>query len=160
MQAENPVFAGIGAAGLAYSPDGEIIASAVKDGKLKLWNAHTGALEKVITVNADSWIIGINFSPNGRAIATVNADKSIKIIDLATGEILKNLVGHTAEVNAVSFSPDGEYLVSASRDSTLKLWNAETLNFKELVKRGCSLLENYLEYTPKLPQEQKQLCQP
>jgi WD40 repeat protein len=148
-----------GGLAVAYSPDGQIIASAGKDGKLKLWNAHTGVLEKVITVNADSWIFGINFSPNGREIATANADKTIKIIDLATGEILKNLVGHTAEVNAVSFSPNGEYLVSASRDSTLKLWNAETLSFNELVQRGCSLLENYLTYTPTLSSEQKQLCQ-
>jgi WD40 repeat protein len=147
-----------GGLAVAYSPDGKQIASAGKDGKVKLWNAQTGILEKVITVNVDSWIYGINFSPNGRAIATANADKTIKIVDLESGEILKNLVGHTAEVNAVSYSPNGEYLISASRDNTLKLWNAETLTFNELVQRGCNLLENYLEYTPTLTPDQKQLC--
>ena len=90
-----------GGLAVVYTPDGKQIASAGKDGKVKLWNAQTGILEKVITVNVDSWIYGINFSPNGRAIATANADKTIKIVDLESGEILKNLVGHTAEVNSI-----------------------------------------------------------
>jgi WD40 repeat protein len=147
-----------GGLAVAYSPDGKQIASAGKDGKLKLWNAQTGTLEKVIIVNAESWIYGINFSPDGKAIATANADKTIKIMDLGSGELLKNLTGHIAEVNTVSYSPNGKYIISGSRDNTLKLWDAETLTFNQLVDRGCSLLENYLEYTPTLPRDQKQLC--
>ena len=34
--------------------------------------------------------------------------------------------GHTANISALSFSPDGRYLVSASEDSTLKIWNPQT----------------------------------
>jgi WD40 repeat protein len=147
-----------GGLAVAYSPDGKQIGSAGKDGKLKLWNAQTGALEQVITVTADSWIYGMNFSPDGKAIAIANADKTVKIMDRASGEMLKTLSGHTAEAYAVSYSPDGKTIVSASRDNTLKLWNAETLNFNELVQRGCSLLRNYLEYTPTLTPEQKQIC--
>ena len=147
-----------GGLAVAYSPDGNQIGSAGKDGKVKLWNSQTGLLEKVITIGDGSWIYGINFSPNGKAIATANADKTVKIVDLASGELLKTLSGHTAEVNAVSYSPNGENIISASRDNTLKLWKAETLNFNELVQRGCGLLENYLEYTPTLPSEQKQIC--
>ena len=147
-----------GGLAVAYSPDGSQIGSAGKDGKVKLWNSQTGLLEKVITIGDSSWIYGINFSPNGKAIATANADKTVKIVDLASGELLKTLSGHTAEVNAVSYSPNGENIISASRDNTLKLWKAETLNFNELVQRGCGLLENYLEYTPTLPSEQKQIC--
>ena len=147
-----------GGLAVAYSPDGKQIASAGKDGKLKLWNAQTGTLEKVIIVNAESWIYGINFSPDGKAIATANSDKTIKIMDLDSGELLKNLTGHTAEVNTVSYSPNGKYIISGSRDNTLKLWDAETLTFNQLVDRGCSLLENYLEYTPTLSADQKQLC--
>ncbi len=147
-----------GGLAIAYSPDGKQIASAGKDGKLKLWNAQTGLLEQVIIVGDGSWIYGISFSPDGKAIATANADKTVKIIDLASGEFLKTSSGHTAEVYAVSYSPNGKNIVSASRDNTLKLWNAETLNLDALVQRGCALLDNYLEYTPTLPRDQKQIC--
>ena len=34
--------------------------------------------------------------------------------------------GHGANISALAFSPDGQYLVSASEDATLKLWNPET----------------------------------
>jgi WD40 repeat protein len=34
--------------------------------------------------------------------------------------------GHTAEVDSVSFSPDGNYLLTASHDGTIRLWSAKT----------------------------------
>jgi WD40 repeat protein len=34
--------------------------------------------------------------------------------------------GHGANISALAFSPDGKYLVSASEDATLKLWNPAT----------------------------------
>ncbi len=147
-----------GGLAVAYSPDGKQIGSAGKDGNLKLWNAQTGALEQVIPVKADSWIFGMTFSPDGNAIAAANADKTIKIMDRTSGKLLKTLSGHSAEAYALAYSPDSKSIVSASRDNTLKLWNAETLNFNELVQRGCNLLDNYLESTPTLPLEQKQIC--
>jgi len=144
---------------IAYSPNGKQIASAGKDSNLKLWNAQSGLLEKKIIVNNNFWIFGISFHPDGNVIATANADKTIKIVDLATSELLKTLKGHSSEVNAVTYSPDSKYIVSGSRDNSVKLWNAETLNFDQLVQRGCSLLKNYLEYkTPPATPEQKQIC--
>jgi WD40 repeat protein len=40
-----------------------------------------------------------------------------------TGESLLTLRGHTNYVETVRFTPDGQYLVSASLDKTVKLWN-------------------------------------
>jgi WD40 repeat protein len=36
------------------------------------------------------------------------------------------LVGHSARVLGIAFSGDGRFIVTASRDKTLKLWNAQT----------------------------------
>jgi WD40 repeat protein len=100
-------------------------------------------------VNSEAmWIYGIAFSPDGAAIAAGNADKSIKIYDINNGQILKTLTGHNAEVHAIAFSPDSQNLVSVSRDNSIKIWNAETLNFSELVARGCQMLKAHTANSP------------
>jgi WD40 repeat protein len=42
------------------------------------------------------------------------------------GEERRTLSGHTGKVTGCAFSPTGEYIVSASDDQTLKVWNART----------------------------------
>jgi WD40 repeat protein len=43
--------------------------------------------------------------------------------DLTSGEVLRTFSGHTASVNAIAVTPDGKYAISASYDTTLKVWD-------------------------------------
>ena len=45
---------------------------------------------------------------------------------LRTGEARLTLQGHTAGVNGCAVSPDGAFIVSASGDNTLKVWDARS----------------------------------
>jgi hypothetical protein len=47
----------------------------------------------------------------------------VKLWRLETGASVAELKGHTQLITAVAFSPDGRYLVSASRDGSLRVWN-------------------------------------
>ena len=57
------------------------------------------------------------------------ADKTVKLWDTETGEILNTLEGHTEGISDIAWSPDGEFLASASDDKTIRLWSLEMVGF-------------------------------
>ena len=54
------------------------------------------------------------------------ASAAVEIRETATGRLSHTLLGHTAEVNNLVFSPDGRRLVTASSDFTIKQWDTAT----------------------------------
>jgi WD40 repeat protein len=59
----------------------------------------------------------------------------VHVWDVANGQELRALRGHAGPVSSVAFSPDGQRLVSASLDGTLKVWDSE-LGQEILTLRG------------------------
>lgn len=47
----------------------------------------------------------------------------MKIWDLESKKCIKTFVGHEHWVTALSFSPNNKYLISGSRDETIKMWD-------------------------------------
>jgi len=62
-------------------------------------------------------------SPDGAHLAIGYSDHSIRIVSLETGVVLHDFVAHENSVFALSYSPNGHYLISGSRDARIKVWN-------------------------------------
>jgi WD40 repeat protein len=110
---------------VAFSPDGQTIASASYDGTVRLWNATTGE-ERQKLEGHDSGVRAVAFSPGGQTIASASEDGTVRLWNATTGEERQKLEGHDDGVTAVAFSPDGQTIASASEDGTVRLWNATT----------------------------------
>ncbi|MBA3533734.1 MAG: hypothetical protein H0T73_17595, partial [Ardenticatenales bacterium] len=70
---------------------------------------------------------------NDQLVISASHDGSLNIGMLQTGERLTTLGGHKCPIYSLAITPDGRYVVSASRDNTLKGWNLEngSLEFSE-----------------------------
>jgi len=134
-----------GVRSVAFSPDGQRIATGSSDNTAKVWEAASG--KEMLTLKGHSevdggssfgsfvkemltlaWSIeGINsvaFSPDGQRIVTGSLDRTAKVWDAASGRELLTLKGHSGVLWSVAFSPDGQPIVTGSGDYTAKVWEA------------------------------------
>ena len=119
---------GRGAKAVAYSSDGVTLASGNGSGYVMLWGARTGKFWQTVGRHRDGWDYGVNsvvFSPDGNILASGGNDRRLKLWDTFTGEQLRTLEGHKNGILGVTFSPDGNTIVSVSW-TEIKLWDPNT----------------------------------
>ncbi len=113
---------------VAFSPDGDILASGSADGWVRFWNPHTGELLKTRRSIED---VSIVFSNDG-SIITYDVNNppfpdrpTISVWELETTELLYTVELDVSEVFGVTFSPDRGILASAGWGG-VDLWDANT----------------------------------
>jgi CHAT domain/WD domain, G-beta repeat len=111
-----------GVAGVAYSPDGTLLATA-GDTTSRLWQVPGGSPVRT-QAGHNNLIHGVAFSPDGTLLATCGADGA-RLWNADDGASVHALTGrHDGMVLGMAFSPDGTLLATTSSDKTIRLWDA------------------------------------
>jgi WD40 repeat protein len=118
---------------VAFTPDGKILAAAMSDKTIKLWNGKTGELVRTLTGHAYA-VHAIAMTPDGQTLISGSSDKTIKLWNLKTGQLIRTLTD-SQPVYRLLLSSDGESLASVTSpnslsygmgDITVTLWNLKT----------------------------------
>ncbi|GAB4228019.1 MAG: NB-ARC domain-containing protein [Elainellaceae cyanobacterium] len=110
---------------VAFSPDGQRLATGDAEGGLRLWQVAEGK-PLLDLVGHAGWVWSAAFSSNGQQLASCSNDKTVCLWDTQTGQCLHKLQGHSSSIWAVAFAPDGTCVASGGDEPTIRLWDCQT----------------------------------
>jgi len=143
MGDSGPIDAGI--TSVALSPDSRLVAAGSLDTIVRVWDTASGHQVERLKGHKDS-VYSVAFSPDGQCLVSGSLDRSIRLWDLAhlkrtlekppkeraminreaTNTPCSTLSGHKDYVLSVAVSPDGQWVVSGSKDRSIQFWNIAT----------------------------------
>ncbi|WP_369491744.1 NB-ARC domain-containing protein [Streptomyces sp. BF23-30] len=108
---------------VAVSPDGTWLVTANADYTMRIWDATTGALRKVIACPTDL-IRSVTITPDGDRILSAGNGRNLRLWDARSGTCLTHFpVGSAQWTGALAIGPNADWVATDSSDGVIGIWD-------------------------------------
>lgn len=102
----------------------QVLVSGDSDGIVKFWNfAGPHAQFPIGKLKLDAGITMFRAHAENALLCTVMDDFTVKVLDCDTRTVVRKFIGHRAAITDAAFSADSRWLITASMDSTVKVYD-------------------------------------
>jgi transducin (beta)-like 1 len=109
---------------LKWSKSGDYLLSGSADKLAIVWDTSSGSVKQVFDFHTQP-CLDVDWR-NNNSFATCSGDTLIHVCELGRTKPVVTFSGHTSEVNAIRWDPQGQILASCSDDKTAKLWRMDS----------------------------------
>ncbi|PYH92773.1 Utp21-domain-containing protein [Aspergillus ellipticus CBS 707.79] len=112
--------------GLMIDALNRTVVSCGLDGKVKFWDLISGLLIDQLDWCPMTSINGLRSNRTNELVAFSCDDLSIRVVDVETRKVIREFWGCVGQINDFTFSNDGRWIIAASMDSTIRVWDLPT----------------------------------
>jgi WD40 repeat protein len=110
---------------VSFSPDGRTFLTGEDDGA-EIWDVASGRHVRTLRANPSQRITTAAYFPDGSRVVTGGLGRGAQVWDATSGALLGTLDGHLDDVSAVVVQSNGNTIITASHDGTIRFWNAQS----------------------------------
>ncbi|KAI0553337.1 WD domain-containing protein [Xylaria curta] len=128
--------------GIVVDSMNHLVISCSLDGRVKFWEFLTGNLLHEINWAPMTAITGCRYHSASDLIAFSCDDGSIRVVDIETRQTIRELWGCQGKINDFTFSNDGRWVVAASQDFIIRVWDLPTSHLIDAIRleKPCAAL--------------------
>lgn len=129
--------------GLIVDAMNKMVVSCSSDGKVKFWDFLTGTLLEQLDWAPMTRPTACRYHAANNLLAFSCDDMSIRIVDMETKKTIREFWGSQDTINDICFSNDGRWIIAASNDKTIRVWDLPTSHLIDAIRlhQPCTAID-------------------